>query len=309
MADENDSTKGDPVAGANEKAASAEPAKTAPKKPGRKPAAAGAAKPKAPARAKAAAPAAKGSDAKSDTETAKAGSAAPAAAPKKRRGRPPKSATVGRPAAKPVRAAAKSAPAKPPKPKAVAKPAKPASFVSASQPVKKTAPKTVAEVSSRAAEATTPNFSRKEHSIMDMSANFTNIQDTISEAQNKAKEAFEKTTGMFGEVTDFAKGNVEAMIESGKILSEGAQEMGSTLAAEGKTAFEAMSSDMKELASAKSPTDFIKLQGDMVRKNFDSAVAYGSKNSEAMLKLFSDAMAPLSGRVSMAVDKARQSTI
>ncbi len=42
---------------------------------------------------------------------------------------------------------------------------------------------------------------------------------------------------------------------------------------------------MKEMAAAKSPTDLIQLQSDMFRKSFDSAVAYGSKNTEAMLKI------------------------
>ncbi|WJM27237.1 phasin family protein [Novosphingobium resinovorum] len=140
---------------------------------------------------------------------------------------------------------------------------------------------------------------------MDMSANFTGFQDAITEAQAKAKAAFEKSTSVLGEVSDFAKGNVEAAVESGKIYAEGVQAMGSELVSESRAAFEKMSGDIKELAAAKSPTDFFKLQSDLVRKNFDTAVAYSSKNSEAMLKLMSDTFAPISGRVSIAVEKAR----
>ena len=148
-----------------------------------------------------------------------------------------------------------------------------------------------------------------EDKTMDMSGNFSGFQDTITEAQAKAKDVFEKSTKMLGEVGDFTKGNVEAVIEAGKILAEGVQSMSSELAAEGRTAFEAMTGDIKELAAAKSPTDFFKIQSDMMRKNFDSAVAYSSKNSEAMLKLVSDAMAPISGRVSMAMEKARSASL
>lgn len=144
---------------------------------------------------------------------------------------------------------------------------------------------------------------------MDMTANIAGLQDVLTEAQAKAKAAFEKSTSMMGEYTEFAKGNVEAMIESGKILADGVQGMGSTIVAEGRSSFEAMSGDMKELAAAKSPTDFFKLQSDLVRKNFDSAVAHSSKNSEAMLKLMSDVFAPISGRVSMAVEKVRQTAV
>lgn len=141
---------------------------------------------------------------------------------------------------------------------------------------------------------------------MDMSANINGFQDAITEAQAKAKAAFEKSTSMLGEAGEFAKGNVEAVIESGKIFAEGFQELGSTFVTEGRTAFESITGDFKELAAVKSPTEFLKVQSDIARKNFDSAVAYGSKNSEAMLKLMSDAFAPLSGRVSLAVEKARQ---
>ncbi|CCA91821.1 phasin [Novosphingobium sp. PP1Y] len=131
----------------------------------------------------------------------------------------------------------------------------------------------------------------------------------MTEAQAKAKAAFEKSTTMMGEVNEFTKGNVEAVMESGKIFAEGMQGLGSEIVSEGRSTFETMSGDIKELAAAKSPTDFFKIQGDMMRKNFDSAVAYSSKNSEAMLKLMSDVMAPISGRVSMAMEKVRQTSL
>ncbi|MBT0671201.1 phasin family protein [Novosphingobium profundi] len=185
------------------------------------------------------------------------------------------------------------------------KPAKAGASPKVAKP--KAAPKTASKPTAPAFAGLLTNF-MLEDTTMDMSANFTSFQDAIAEAQTKAKEAFEKGTTMMGEASDFTKGNVEAMMESGKIFAEGMQSFGSELVSEGRTAFEAMSGDIKELAAAKSPTDFFKLQGDMVRKNFDSAVATGSKNSEAMLKLMSDAFAPLSGRVSMAMEKARSAS-
>ncbi|SFF88030.1 hypothetical protein SAMN05518801_102405 [Novosphingobium sp. CF614] len=148
-----------------------------------------------------------------------------------------------------------------------------------------------------------------EEKTMDMSANFSGFQDAMTEAQAKAKAAFEKSTVMLGEAGDFTKGNVEAIMESGKILAEGVQSIGSEIVAESRSAFETMTGDIKELAAAKSPTDFFKVQGEMMRKNFDSAVAYGSKNSETMLKLMSDVMAPISGRVSMAMEKVRSTSL
>lgn len=139
-------------------------------------------------------------------------------------------------------------------------------------------------------------------------ADFTSgFKTVIADAQEKAKAAFEKGSSAFGEVSEFAKGNVEAAVESGKILASGLQEIGSTYVSESKSAFETLTADFKDLAAVKTPVDFFKLQGELARRNFDNAVAFGSKNSEAVLKLANEAFAPLSSRVNLAVDKIKQS--
>jgi phasin family protein len=132
------------------------------------------------------------------------------------------------------------------------------------------------------------------------------IKDSVADAQERAKVAYDKSTVVFGDVTEFSKGNVEALVESTKILAAGLQDMGKAYVAEGKTAIETMTADVKELAAVKSPADFIKLQGEIMRRNFDAAVATGSKNSETLVKLAGDAFAPLSTRVSMAIEKVKQ---
>lgn len=214
----------------------------------------------------------------------------------------------------PAKAAAKKVPVQPVKaPVAAAQPAVSKSISDVAKAASAAAAPSLSE--SKAAETAEPKTNMfaglftpfiLEEKTMDISANFAGFQDTVTEAQAKAKAAFEKSSVAFGEAGDFAKGNVEAVLESSKIFAEGLQGFGSELVAESRSAFETFTGDIKELAAAKSPTDFFKLQGDILRKNFDSAVAYGSKNSEAALKLFSDTIAPISGRVSVAVEKARQ---
>lgn len=138
--------------------------------------------------------------------------------------------------------------------------------------------------------------------IEDFSALFTG---NIADVQEKAKAAFEKTTAAVAEATDFAKDNVEAVVQSGKIVAEAIKDLGNTLATDGKSAFETITADAKELAAVKSPADFFKLQGEILRRNFDSAVAYGSKNTEMFMKLAGDVAAPLSTRVSAAMEKVK----
>ena len=134
----------------------------------------------------------------------------------------------------------------------------------------------------------------------------TKIQDAVKDAAAKAKTFAEKGQAGLGEVGEFAKGNVEAMVASTKILASGMQEMGKGYATEAKTAFETMTADAKDLASAKSPTEFFEKQTAILKKNFDAAVAKSSKSSEAMLKLANEAFQPLSTRMSLAMEKVKK---
>lgn len=133
-----------------------------------------------------------------------------------------------------------------------------------------------------------------------------NFKGAVEGAQEKAKEAFVKTSAAVGEYGEFAKGNVEAFVESGKILAAGLQDMSGRFLTDGKAAFETAVADVKELSGVKNPTDFVKLQAEVMRRNFDSAIAYGSKTSEAVLKLTNEVFAPISGRVTLAVEKIRR---
>jgi phasin family protein len=71
----------------------------------------------------------------------------------------------------------------------------------------------------------------------------------------------------------------------------------------GKTVIETVTEDAKKIAAIKSPTELMQLQGEIVRRNFDALVSFGSKRTEAWVKLTNDAFAPISNRVSVAAEK------
>jgi phasin family protein len=124
----------------------------------------------------------------------------------------------------------------------------------------------------------------------------------FADIREKASEAAEKGKKMAADAVEFNKANVEAMIEAGKIAAKGAQDMGKTNVDYAKKNFEEMQVAVKELTAVKSPTDFVKLQGEMARKSFDVAVAQTSKNTEAMVKLVSDMFQPISNRIAVTTD-------
>ncbi len=170
--------------------------------------------------------------------------------------------------------------------------------------------KIVKQVAAKSAAKVTP-FNKLKDTIMTKTKTTTEdytakVKDVVATAQDRAKAAFEKTSAYASEYGEFTKGNLEAVVESGKILAAGLQDMGKTYVAEGKSAVETMTADVKEIAGVKSPADFFKLQGELMRRNFDAAVASTSKHSEAMVKLAGDAFAPISTRVSLAVEKVKQ---
>lgn len=132
------------------------------------------------------------------------------------------------------------------------------------------------------------------------------IQGAMKDAQDRAKTAFEKSQAALGDANEFSKGNLEALVETGKVLASGIQTMGKSYVEEVKSAFTTMQSDAKELTSVKSPKEFVELQSKLARKYFDGVVAYNSKSAEAALKLANEAFQPISSRVSLAVEKVRK---
>lgn len=188
-------------------------------------------------------------------------------------------------------------------------PAKPARTVkkkAAAKPAQRKAAKRAAPKAAAAKAA--PSFkdtimAKTQNAAEDFTAK---VKEAVTEAQDRAKLAFEKSQAFAGEAGEFTKGNVEALVESGKVLAAGLQDMGKDYVVEAKSAFETVQADLRELAAVKSPADFFKLQGEILRRNFDAAVVTGSKNSEKVVKLANEAFAPIQNRVSLAIEKVKQ---
>ncbi|UVI40559.1 phasin family protein [Qipengyuania spongiae] len=129
------------------------------------------------------------------------------------------------------------------------------------------------------------------------------VKQTAAEAQSRMKAAYEKGSEMTSEVVEFQKGNLEAMVTSGKLLANGMQDMGRIYMEDAKLAAETVTDDVKKMAAVKSPTELFQLQGEMMRRNFDAAVARASRNVELTTKLVNEAFAPLSSRASIAAER------
>ena len=223
---------------------------------------------------------------------------------------PVKADAVAKAVAAEPKKAAPNAPKKKAAPKKVAaKKAAPAKKPVAAKKIK-AAPKKAATAKAKAAK-TTP-ISHLKDTIMATAKKTAETEyaakakELAADVQTRAKAAYDKGTELTKDAVEFQKGNLDALVESGKILASGMQDMGRTYVEEAKSAAETVQDDVKKFAAVKSPTELFQLQGEIARRNFDAMVSTTSKNTEAMLKLANEAFAPVSNRMSLAAEKVRK---
>ena len=215
----------------------------------------------------------------------------------------------------PVEAApAATAPA-PVKTKTVAAKAKPVQKKAAKPAAKKVAPKkaaakTIASKPAKAAPKPAALATKGLKTMNDTVKKFADEAKTRAEAltadfNEKAKEAFAKSSKLAEEAVEFNKANIEALVESGKIAAKGIETLGQEGVTCARKSFEDTTAALKGYTAVKTPADFFKLYAENSKKAFDAAVAQTSKTSELVVKLTNDSFAPISNRVSVITSKMK----
>ena len=116
--------------------------------------------------------------------------------------------------------------------------------------------------------------------------------DTVTQKIAQAQAAFQawrlvpapargELIRLLGEELRAAKTELGQLVtlEAGKILSAGLQELGTGAVAESRATFETLTAEVKELASTKSPTEFLRLQGELAKKHRDIATDAVSRSA------------------------------
>jgi phasin family protein len=127
---------------------------------------------------------------------------------------------------------------------------------------------------------------------------FAPFQTILTEANDRGQELVKRSQKVAEELADLARANVEAVVEAGRVATEGARTIGQDVVAKQRDGFEQAADAIRSLAEAKSPTEYLQLQGDFARASFDRAVAETSKLTESLVKLAGEAFQPLSNRAS-----------
>jgi len=131
------------------------------------------------------------------------------------------------------------------------------------------------------------------------------LETVYADLNEKAKVSVEKSTKAIEEFSDIAKGNVEALVESGKIAAKGFETIGQEAVDYSRKSFEKATASFKSFSTVKTPTEFFQLQSQLLSSSFDEFTKEAAKSSEALIKLASEVTSPLTARVTVVTDKVK----
>lgn len=131
------------------------------------------------------------------------------------------------------------------------------------------------------------------------------FETAYSDFNDKARAGVEKSTKAIEELSEITKGNVEAMVESGKIAAKGMETLGQEAVDYGRKSFERATASFKSFATVKTPTEFFQLHSQLISSSFDDFTKEAARSGEALVKLAGDVAQPLTARVTVVTDKVK----
>jgi phasin family protein len=132
------------------------------------------------------------------------------------------------------------------------------------------------------------------------------FEKLFTEASARGEEAVKRSRKAAEELANLCRGNLDALVESGKIAATGTQSIGQELVSKSRDSLEQTANTVRSFTEAKSPTELLQLHSDFARTAFDRFVEESSALTESMVKLAGEAFQPLSNRASANVEKLNQ---
>ena len=104
------------------------------------------------------------------------------------------------------------------------------------------------------------------------------------------------------EFMSFSKANVEAFVKSGQIMATGFQDLTKMMAASAQAAMDETMSTFRAMTTVRSVKEAMDLQATFARSTIEKAVSQTGHVAETSFKLAEQAIAPIAGRVTLAVE-------
>ena len=131
------------------------------------------------------------------------------------------------------------------------------------------------------------------------------FQAAFSDVNERSRDAMQRNARIVEEMTDLARGNVEAFVASSKVAARGVEQLSQEVSEFSRRSFEQASTAFRSFSEVRSPADLFRLQSDFARQAFDGIVAESSKVSETVLKLAGEVAEPLTSRYAVAAERVK----
>jgi phasin family protein len=160
-----------------------------------------------------------------------------------------------------------------------------------------TAFETTKDTVTETVKATVSQFNESAEAAM------TSSKEAMEKITAQAKDAAETSMKSIEEMTDLARGNVEAMLASARVAAASFETLAAHISDVSRKSFEATTTAARAMTSAKTPNEMFQLQSYFAKTQFDHAVSEFSKMSEMMVKMSGEVMEPVQNRIAVANDK------
>ncbi len=131
----------------------------------------------------------------------------------------------------------------------------------------------------------------------------TQARIVIEKSMEQAQKTATDMTKAAEEATAFGRGNVEAFTKAAQVYFTGVQDLGRQMVATMQGLSDHTLEGVKAMTAAKSLKDVADLQASLARTAFEKSMADATKLQEAAMKVAEEAFAPISARVTVAVEK------
>ena len=128
---------------------------------------------------------------------------------------------------------------------------------------------------------------------------------TMEQVASKSREMAEQGMKGLDELSQMARGNVEAMLASSRAATAGLEAIAHQVADFSRKSFEETTAAARAMTTVKTPNELMQLQNDFAKTQFDHAVAEMSKLSETMVKLMGEVFEPIQKSATAATDKVK----
>ena len=129
------------------------------------------------------------------------------------------------------------------------------------------------------------------------------FQTLFADAGERGQDAVKRSQKAIEELTEVSKANVEALVDAGKIAVEGARSIGQDVVETSREGVEKAADAVRALAEANSASEFIQLQSEFARAQFDRFVAESSRLTETFVKLAGEAIQPIQTRATLNAER------